>query len=62
MKRKYFRVEEDDFGYIRVYDSVQTEDIVTYLYEHNVLVSEIKIDKISLEEYYIDLMKEKGDR
>ncbi|MBE5731875.1 MAG: ATP-binding cassette domain-containing protein [Clostridiales bacterium] len=62
LKRKYFRVEEDDFGYVRVYDNTQTEDIVTYLYEHNVLVSEIKIDKISLEEYYIDLMKEKGDK
>ncbi len=55
---KYSRVEEDEVGYIRVYDEVQTEEIVSYLYENGILVNEIKTDKISLEEYYIDLMKE----
>ena len=55
---KYSRVEEDEAGYIRVYDMAPTEEIVTYLYENGILVSEIKTDKIGLEEYYIDLMKE----
>lgn len=55
---KYSRVEEDETGYIRVYDMVQPEEIVTYLYENGILVSEIRTDKIGLEEYYIDLMKE----
>ena len=55
---KYSRVEEDEAGYIRVYDATTPEDIVTYLYENEILVSEIKTDKIGLEEYYIDLMKE----
>ena len=55
---KYSRVEEDENDYIRVYDAVCPEDIVTYLYENDILVSEIKTDKIGLEEYYIDLMKE----
>ena len=59
---KYSRVEEDESGYIRVYDSGSTEEIVTYLYENGILVSEIKTDKIGLEEYYIDLMKEKEGR
>ena len=59
---KYNRVEEDGAGYIRVYDAVCSEDIVTYLYENGILVSEIKTDKIGLEEYYIDLMKEKEGR
>ncbi|MBQ8278942.1 MAG: ATP-binding cassette domain-containing protein [Roseburia sp.] len=59
---KYSRVEEDEAGYIRVYDAVSPEDIVTYLYENGILVSEIKTDKIGLEEYYIDLMNEKGGR
>ena len=59
---KYNRVEEDEAGYIRVYDTVSPEDIVTYLYENGILVSEIKTDKIGLEEYYIDLMKEKEGR
>lgn len=55
---KYFRVEEDETGYIRIYDAVTPEEIVLYLYENSILVNEIKTDKISLEEYYIDLMKE----
>ncbi|MDE7157410.1 MAG: ATP-binding cassette domain-containing protein [Lachnospiraceae bacterium] len=58
---KYSRVEEEN-EYIRVYDAEKPEEIVTYLYENNILVSEIRTDKISLEEYYSDLMKEKEDR
>ena len=54
---KYSRVEEDEAGYIRVYDLTTPEEIVTYLYENGITVSEIKTDKIGLEEYYIDLMK-----
>ena len=41
-----------------MYDMAPTEEIVTYLYEKGILVSEIQTDKIGLEEYYIDLMKE----
>ena len=55
---KYSRVEEEN-GYIRVYDAQSPEKIVTYLYENNILVNEIKTDKISLEEYYIALMNNK---
>ncbi len=55
---KYSRVEEEEAGYIRVYDKTSPEEIVIYLYENGILVSEIKTDKIGLEEYYIDLMKE----
>ena len=59
---KYSRVEEDESGYLRVYDAGSPEEIVTCLYENNILVSEIKTDKIGLEEYYIDLMKEREAR
>lgn len=55
---KYSRIEEDAEGYIRVYDIVTPEEVVIYLYENGICVTEIKTDKISLEEYYIDLMKE----
>lgn len=58
LSSKYSRVEEDEAGYLRVYDMVAPEEIVTYLYEKEILISEIKKDKIGLEEYYIDLMKE----
>ena len=54
---KYSRVEEDEAGYIRVYDRTTPEEIVTYLYDNGICVTEIKTDKIGLEEYYIDLMK-----
>jgi len=55
---KYSRVEEDEAGYIRVYDTVTPEAVVSYLYENGILVSEVRTAKIGLEEYYIDLMKE----
>ena len=55
---KYSRVEEDEAGYIRVYDLTTPEEIVTYLYENGICVTAIQTDKIGLEEYYIDLMKE----
>ena len=58
LNKEYSRVELDESGYIRVYNDVKSEDIVSYLYKNKILVSEIKTDKISLEEYYIDLMKE----
>ena len=55
---RYARVEEDEAGYLRVYDATAPEEIVRYLYENGVCVTEIGTDKIGLEEYYVDLMKE----
>ena len=55
---KYSRVEEDEAGYLRVYDLTTPEEIVTYLYENGITATELMTDKIGLEEYYIDLMKE----
>ncbi len=60
LRRKCARVETDEEGYIRIYDNVKAEDVVDYLYnELHIAVTEIKTSKIGLEEYYIDLMKEK---
>ena len=56
---KYSRVEEDESGNIRVYDAREPEEIVAYLYENGILVSEIGTEKIGLEEYYTDLMNER---
>ena len=53
---KYSRVEEDEAGYIRVYDMTTPEEIVSHLCENGICVTEIMTDKIGLEEYYIDLM------
>lgn len=55
---RFSRVEEDEAGFLRVYDLVTPEEVAVFLYENGILISEIKTDKIGLEEYYVDLMKE----
>ena len=59
---RYSRVEQEENGYLRVYDAGSPEEIVTYLYQNRILVSEIGTAKIGLEEYYMDLMSEKEGR
>ena len=54
---KFSRVKEDEAGFLRVYDEVETETIVKYLYDNGIIATEAGTDKIGLEEYYIDLMK-----
>ena len=54
---RFSHVEEDGAGYLRVYDEVKTEEVVKYLYDRGIVVTEVGTDKIGLEEYYIDLMK-----
>ncbi len=59
LERRYSRVTLEN-EYIRIYDDVKAEEVVSYLYnERRIAVTEVKTDKIGLEEYYIDLMKEK---
>ena len=55
LQRRYERVEQEN-EFIRVYGAASAEDVVNYLYAQNILVTEIRTDKISLEEYYINLM------
>lgn len=55
---KYSRVEEHN-DELRIYDATKAEEVVSYLYANDVLVSEVETRKISLEEYYIELMKKK---
>ncbi len=54
---KYGRVTREN-AFVRIYGGVNAEEAVTFLYENGVTVTEVKTDKIGLEEYYIDLMKE----
>ena len=62
LNRRYSRVEGDESGFLRVYDAKAPEEVVTFLHENGITVSELKTDKISLEEYYIDLMNEREGR
>ena len=48
--------------YIRVYDVDDTAVIVDYLMKNGHVVSEIKKNKIGLEEYYIELMSQKEEK
>ena len=59
LTKKYADVRMED-GYIRIYDVDDVEEIVTYLMENGHVVSEIKKNKIGLEEYYIELMSKQG--
>ena len=58
LRNKYDRVEIDEEEYVRIYDSTTPEEVVEYLYSKNIIINEIKVDRVGLEEYYIDLMKE----
>mgnify|MGYP003304960924 CR=1 FL=1 len=60
LKKKYSNVKEED-NYLRVYDVNDTEEIVEYLLKNGHVVSEIKKNKIGLEEYYIELMSQKEE-
>ncbi len=51
------RMEDE---YLRVYDVDDTEQIVEQLMQHGHAVSEIRKNRIGLEEYYIELMSAKG--
>jgi ABC-2 type transport system ATP-binding protein len=59
LSAKYSCAEWNDEGEcFRIYDKVTPEEVVSYLYKKGIVVTEITTDKIGLEEYYIDIMKE----
>ena len=60
LRAQYGNVREED-GYLRVYGVDDTEAIVDCLMKSSHVVSEIKKNKIGLEEYYIELMSAKED-
>lgn len=60
LNKTYSVVKEDDFGYLRVYDEEKAEDVVDTLYKKGIIVTDVKTAKVSLEEYYIDLMAKRG--
>lgn len=60
LREKYSDVRSEE-SYLRVYDVDDTEDIVEHLISKGHVVSEIKKNKIGLEEYYIELMSKEGE-
>ncbi|MBQ9162468.1 MAG: ATP-binding cassette domain-containing protein [Clostridia bacterium] len=58
LSEKYADVRSDD-GYIRIFDVDDTAEIVDHLMKNGHVVSEIRKNKVGLEEYYIELMSQK---
>ena len=54
---RYGRVTEENET-LRVYDPAEPEEVAAFLYQNGVAVTELRRDKIGLEEYYIDFMQE----
>ena len=61
LKKQYKKVRIEQ-GYVRVYDEQDVDGIVQYLMQNKIVPSEIKKNKVGLEEYYIELMSQKGDK
>ena len=60
LNKKYSKVLFDEQKEnLRVYDAKNPEEVVKYLYDNEIIVNELKTDKIGLEEYYINLMANK---
>ena len=60
LSKKYADVRAED-GMIRIFDEGDTAAVVDYLMKNNHPVSEIKKNKVGLEEYYIELMSKKEE-
>lgn len=58
LKKKYSNVKQEE-NFVRVYDEDDVDGIVKYLIDNKVIPSEIKKNKVGLEEYYIELMSAK---
>ena len=58
LQEKFGNVRKEE-EYLRIYDVEETESIVEYLLQKGYVVSEIKKNKIGLEEYYVELMSKK---
>lgn len=60
LKEKYPKVKYEEES-LRVYDENNPEQIVDYLMKNGHVVSEIKQNKVGLEEYYIELMSKESE-
>jgi hypothetical protein len=61
LNKKYSKVLEDEQKqFLRIYDAKNSQEVAKYLYDNNIIINELITDKIGLEEYYINLMSNKG--
>lgn len=60
--RKFARIDEDEKGAVRIYDADEPGVVMSFLYDNGIIPQELYTSKISLEEYYTDLIQKKGVR
>ena len=60
LQARFDDVREEE-GYLRVYDVDDTEGIIEHLLQNGHVVSEVRKNKIGLEEYYVELMSKKEE-
>ena len=60
LKAKFTSVKKEG-EYLRVYDVENTAEIVDHLMKNGYVISEIKKNKIGLEEYYVELMSQQEE-
>ena len=60
LKDLFYNVREEE-DYLRVYDVENSEEIVAHLLKNGHVVSEVRKNKVGLEEYYIELMSKKEE-
>ena len=58
LKNKYKNVKQE-LDFVRIYDEYDIDGVVKYLIDNGITPSEIKKNKVGLEEYYIELMANK---
>lgn len=56
--RQFPDVREED-GYLRIFGATEPDAISEYLYQNGCAVSELRKNRIGLEEYYVELMSKK---
>ena len=58
LRKQYANVRCEQ-GYVRVYDVADVEAVTKYLLDNHIVPSEIKQNKVGLEEYYLEVMTQK---
>jgi len=61
LRTRFASVKRED-GYLRVYDVDDTASLVNLCMENGFVISEIRKNKIGLEEYYVELMSRKEEK
>lgn len=60
LRTRYHDLKQEENG-IRIYDELDSANVSGFLFEHGIPVTEIKLQKIGLEEYYLQTMSNRKE-